>query len=31
MPELDHIGIAVRSIAQARKLYESSTSTSAPP
>jgi methylmalonyl-CoA/ethylmalonyl-CoA epimerase len=22
MPELDHIGIAVRSIAQARKLYE---------
>ena len=23
MPELDHIGIAVRSIAQARKLYES--------
>jgi methylmalonyl-CoA epimerase len=23
MPELDHIGIAVKSIAQARKLYES--------
>ena len=23
MPELDHIGIAVRSIAEARKLYES--------
>ena len=23
MPELDHIGIAVKSITQARKLYES--------